>query len=378
MHDFIPNVPDSELRDYDPTSAADSQAFFGRWRRERDAFVAEPQAPPSQPEETISFADAATDNPLRPTTFEGVIGQEHVKGTLRRLVRSALDHNRPLDHVLLVGASGTGKSTLALVLAQELGKRMVQLEAPISHDTLIQLQRIMRDGDILFIDEIHQQAIMERRGKSAATQPEVLFAVMEDRRLPTSTGVLKFPAITVIGATTDEGMLPDAFVNRFPIRPALEPYSEDDLVTIAELSADALGVEIDYDSALIFARASRAVPREINSYVRNARSLSQDRWVRPDLAREVLSFAGVTEDGLTRDMQATLRYLYTRCRRITGDNEVIYQASVNSIATAIGKSRDSKAVVLRVEPFLIQQGYLQVTHGGRRLTAEGVLRAIAL
>ena len=79
-----------------------------------------------------------------------------------------------------------------------------------------------------------------------------------------------------------------------------------------------------------------------------------------------------------RDMQAALRFLYTKCRRITGQNEVIYQASVNSIATAIGKSRDSKAVVLRVEPFLIEQGYLQVTHGGRRLTDEGVLRAIAL
>src|SRR5437868_10194124 len=329
--DFIPNVPDSELRDYDPRSAADSQEFFTRWRRERDAAVAEQVPRPQQPEEAITFADAATDNPLRPTTFDTMIGQEHVKGTLRRLVQSARDRNAPLDHLLLVGASGTGKSTLALVVANELGKRMVQLEAPISHDTLVQLQRIMRDGDILFIDEIHQQAIMERRGKSASTQPEVLFAVMEDRRLPTSTGVLQFPAITVIGATTDEGMLPDAFVNRFPIRPAREPYTEDDLVTIAEYSADALGVQIMYDAALIFARACRRVPREINSYVRNARSLSQTGWIRADLAREVLAFAGVTEDGLTRDMQAALRFLYTKCRRITGQNEVIYQASVNSI-----------------------------------------------
>jgi Holliday junction resolvasome RuvABC ATP-dependent DNA helicase subunit len=134
-------------------------------------------------------------------------------------------------------------------------------------DTLLDLREVMRDGDILRIEEIHQQAVMERRGKSSATQPEVLYALMEDRTITTGVGVLPYPHITIIGTTTDEGMLPDAFLNRFALRPHLEPYD-----------------------------------------------------------------------------------------------------------TAIGKSRDSKAISLRVEPYLIEQGFIQIGQG-RVLTEAGINRA---
>jgi Holliday junction resolvasome RuvABC ATP-dependent DNA helicase subunit len=112
--------------------------------------------------------------------------------------------------------------------------------------------------------------------------------------------------------------------------------------------------------------------------VKIAASLTADGYVDDQLASEVLRFAGVTADGLTKDMQAMLTFLYQRCERRTQDGEKKYQASVSTIATAIGKSRDQKAVALRVEPYLIEQGYVQVGHGGRTLTDAGIVRALRL
>jgi holliday junction DNA helicase RuvB len=321
-------------------------------------------------------ADDRTRNPLRPRRFDDVIGQERVKVLLRRVVRTADEHDRPLDHLLLVGPSGVGKSTFAHVIANELDVDVYQLEAPVGLSTLLELREVMIRGDVLFIDEIHQQALAERRGKTADTQPEVLFSVMEDRKLISGGAVLDFPEITVMGATTDEGLLPDAFVNRFPLRPQLDGYTEADLARIAAMNAQALGVQITPDAALKFARASRGVPRQVNNYVRNAASLTGGGGVVDHvLADEVLTDLNrVTEDGLTLDMQRTLTFLYTRGKRVT-NRRTTYQASIGTIATAIGKSRDSKAVTLRVEPFLIEKGYLQVGHGGRSLTPAGVKRA---
>jgi Holliday junction DNA helicase RuvB len=314
-------------------------------------------------------------NKLRPTTFAEIVGQARVKRQIERMSEVAKTQGRPMDHILLVGPSGTGKTTFAHVISHKLGTDVYQLEAPVSHDTLIDLAATMKDGDILFLDEIHQQAITERRGRSSATQPEVLFAVMEDHTLPTGHGVIPFPHITLIGATTDEGMLPDAFVNRFPIRPRLEKYSVADMETIAARNAEAMDVALTDEARAIFAKASRSVPREVNNYIRNAAMLAPGGRVSAELALEVLDLNGTATDGLTRDMQEMLRFLYTRCRRTSPTQGVRYQASVSSIATAIGKSRDVKAIQLRVEPYLIERGYVQVAHGGRVLTDAGIKRA---
>jgi Holliday junction resolvasome RuvABC ATP-dependent DNA helicase subunit len=111
---------------------------------------------------------------------------------------------------------------------------------------------------------------MERRGRSAATQPEVFYSIMEDRVLPTERGILEFPAITVIGTTTDEGLLPDSFIDRFPLRPRLVPYTEDDLKEIVHANASALDLRITYGAIDVFADACRGVPRQINNFVKNA------------------------------------------------------------------------------------------------------------
>lgn len=320
-------------------------------------------------------ADERTQNVLRPSTFDQVVGQESAVALMRRFVRTAWQRQTPLDHVLLVGSAGTGKSTFSHVIANELGVDCYEVEAPISHDMLMTLRTTMRDRDILRVEEIHQQAIMERRGRSASTQPEVFYAVLEDRVLPSPSGVLDFPAITVIGTTTDEGMLPDPFLDRFPLKPRLEPYTAADLGVMGYFNAEALGCSISVEAAVMFANAARGVPRQVNNYIRNAVALT-DGLIDTDLASEVIhDLNGATSDGLTRDMQAMLVFLYTRGKRTAASGEVRYQASVNTIATGIGKSRDSKAIALRVEPFLIEKGYVQVGHGGRILTDAGIDRA---
>lgn len=319
-------------------------------------------------------ADDRTKNPMRPRSLAGVIGQEKAKALARAAIDRAKATGRPMDHMLLVAQSGTGKSTFSHVIANELGVDVYDVEAPISFDTLLSLRTVMQDGDVLKIEEIHQQGIGDRRGRAAATQPEVLYAVMEDRVLPTETGVLPFPAITVIGTTTDEGLLPDAFVNRFALKPRLVPYTEDDLILMAARNAHVLGLKIRRNAARIFARACRAVPREMNNLVKNAAIWATTDTIGRSEAEQVLEVNGIAHDGLTPDMQAMLTFMLTRCERVVR-GEVRYQASVNAIATAIGKSRDSKAIALRVEPFLIERGLVQVASGGRVLTPAGELRA---
>lgn len=324
----------------------------------------------------IKPLSAKSGNALRPTTFFDITGQARAKSLIKRMVDIAKSRHAFLDHILLVGPAGTGKTTFAHVIANEMGAQVYQLEAPISTDTLLELRTTMVDGDILLIDEIHQQAVGDRRGRQSSTQPEILFSVMEDFTIPTDTGVLDFPRITIIGATTDEGALPDPFVMRFPIRPHLEDYTQNELTIMAMRNAAAFGLTCDPAVAGRFAAASRRVPREINNFIRNAAMLTEHR-ITDELASEVLfDLNHVTADGLTKDMQNLLVYLYKRCRRVTdGGREVRYQASVSSIATAIGKSRDVKSVQLRIEPWLIREGYLQVLHGGRALTDAGIQRA---
>jgi Holliday junction DNA helicase RuvB len=316
-------------------------------------------------------------NPLRPETFDEVIGQDAAVSMMRRIVSACIRRNQPLDHTLLVGSAGTGKSTFSHVIAHELDVDVFEVEAPVSRDTLLELREAMQDRDILRIEEIHQQAIMERRGKSSGTQPEVLYAIMEDRVMPSGSGLLPFPAITIIGTTTDEGMLPDPFLARFPIRPLLEPYTTKDLALVAVWNAFKLGVELEPEAAAIFAKASRGVPRQINNYVKNATMLVENKTVTAEVAHEVLhGLNGVTEDGLTVDMQRMLTFLLTKGKHQTPKGPV-YRASVNTIATGIGKSRDSKAISMRVEPYLIECGYVQIGQG-RILTDAGITRAKGL
>lgn len=324
------------------------------------------------PPQPVSTSDRSK-NVLRPESFADVIGQDAAVSMMSRVVETCKRRGRALDHVLLVGSAGTGKSTFSHVIAHELDAEVYEVEAPISRDMLLELRLVMNEGDILRIEEIHQQGVMERRGISGSTQPEVLYAIMEDGVMPAGSGLLDFPDITIIGTTTDEGLLPDPFLARFPLRPRLEPYKVDALADMARWNGDKLGLVVTPTAAGMFAGAARGVPRQVNNYVKNGGMLADD-VVDDIVAAEVLhDLNGVTDDGLTLDMQNMLIFLYTKSRRETAKG-VSYRASVNTIATGIGKSRDSKAIALRVEPYLIQKGYIQIGQG-RVLTDAGIERA---
>lgn len=325
--------------------------------------------------------DNESKNRLRPRSFSEVVGQDTAKQMMQRVIEAASTRNgAALDHTLLIGPAGTGKTTFATVIAKELGRDCYQLAAPVPLDALIELGEVMQDGDALFIDEIHMQAIQERRGKEAVTSPEVFLTLLEDGILMTPRGMLPFPDITIIGATTDPGRLPDPFLDRFVLQPRLSDYSKRELALIAERNAATLGLTLMPGVADTFAGASRYTPRLVNNFVRNADSLAPpDKYIPEIIADEVLAMNQTTHDGLSREMQGTLTFLYKRCRRERqGDGEVSYQASINTIATAIGLSRDTKAVQLRVEPYLIKEGFIQVGGQGRSLTPMGLARALEL
>jgi Holliday junction DNA helicase RuvB len=335
-------------------------------------------AQPPEPEPTFqpSTANDRSQNVLRPRTLAEVIGQEEACSTMRMVIDSAKARGERLHHYLLTGPAGTGKTTLANVIAEERGVGCYQVGAPVSFETLMELKDVMKDGDILFVDEIHMQAVAERRGKEAMSAPEVFLQLLEDGVIATPQGMVPFPQITVLGATTDPGRLPDAFLDRF-LDLTLDEYTVSELAQIAEFASRRLGLTLMPGVAERFATASRGTPRIVGNYVKSAESIAgADLYVPPLLADQVLyKMHRVTDEGLTSQMQATLVFLYRHCKRTRGDGEVVYQASVNSIATAIGLSRDTKAVQLRVEPFLIRSGYLQVGSGGRVLTEAGLKRA---
>ena len=343
--------------------------------RERQRDEAEPDNTPKP----ISHGGRSK-NRLRPERFHELVGQTQAREMMEQIIASSRSRNEPLDHTLLVGAAGTGKTTFANVIANELDRDCYQTAAPVSLETLMELREVVGDGDIIFIDEIHMQAVQERRGKEAMSAPEIFLALLEDFVLATPGGMIEFPRVTVIGATTDPGRLPDPFLDRFPLQPRLDTYSKPELGLIAERNARALGLTLMPGVSDAFASAARGTPRIVNNYIRNAAALAgPDRYIVPAIANQVLSkLNSTTRDGLTHEMQGMMTFLFGKCRRETAKGDIAYQASISTIATAIGLSRDTKAVQLRVEPYLIQQGFLQVGHGGRALTPMGIRRATAL
>jgi Holliday junction resolvasome RuvABC ATP-dependent DNA helicase subunit len=320
----------------------------------------------------------ASRNPLRPQALGEMIGQEKLKPLLRRLIDRAKETRRPLDPILLVGGAGTGKTTTAIAMANEIGTRVFELKAPLTTEILLALRSSAVDGDVVFIDEIHMQVTGDRRGLTQAADPESFYLLLEDHILATPTGPLDFPDVTWIGATTDVGLLPEPLSMRFPLQPRLQPYDLDEMIEIARRNMLALKLNFQGNVAPIFGGAARGTPRVVNSYVRSARMLAEHDLITEPGARQVVEdLCSTTLDGLTESMQIVLRFLYQHCRRETKDGPA-YKASVNALATAAGHGRDTKAISLLVEPELIKRGLLSVTPGGRQLTDAGIERAKAL
>jgi len=301
---------------------------------------------------------------LRPQRLSEFIGQQKVKESLRVWIDAALARREPLDHALFFGPPGLGKTTLAELIARELGVNIRTTSGPALEKPgdLVGTLTNMRQGDILFIDEIHRlRPIIE----------EFLYPAMEDYKIDirlsegpkAQTITMPIEPFTLIGATTRFGMLTPPMRARFGIIERLNYYPVEDLEQIVFRSADVMNLEIDDEGAHEIARRSRGTPRVTNRLLRRVRDYAQvkaDGRVTLTIASQALAMLDVDEFGLD-DMDA--RVLKTIIEKFDGG-----PVGLNTIAAAVGE--DSNTLEEVYEPFLVQQGFLQRTPRGRMATPQ--------
>lgn len=296
---------------------------------------------------------------LRPQRFNEYIGQRSVCEQLTTFVKAAQGRREAMDHVLLYGPPGLGKTTLAQVLANEMGANLRQTSGPVLEkpgDLAAMLTRL-EPYDVLFVDEIHRlNPVIE----------EVLYPAMEDYHIdimigegPAAQSVkIDLPPFTLVGATTRAGMLTAPLRDRFGIVQRLEFYSVEDLTTIVQRNAERLVVPMDALGAVEIARRSRGTPRIANRLLKRVRDYAQvhsDGVVTQSLAGAALDLLQIDDTGLDK---MDIRYLQTLIEHFSGG-----PAGVDSLATALGEDKGTLEDVL--EPFLIQQGFIQRTTRGR-------------
>lgn len=299
---------------------------------------------------------------LRPKGFEAFAGQQQVVDNLKIFVSAAKDRGEPLDHVLLHGPPGLGKTTLSHIIANELGVNLKMTSGPVldKPGDLAGLLTSLEANDVLFIDEIHRLSpIVE----------EYLYSAMEDYKIdimiesgPAARSVqLSLKPFTLIGATTRSGMLTAPLRARFGITSRLQYYTAETLTQIVNRSAGLLGVKITSESALEIARRSRGTPRIANLLLRRVRDFAQvkgDGTITLDIARYALQALNVDRNGLD---EMDIRILSTIIDKFKGG-----PVGLNTIATAVGEEAGTIEEVY--EPYLIQEGYLMRTPRGREVT----------
>jgi len=325
------------------------------------------QRRPKKPPALITLRqekDDTFENSLRPSSFDRFIGQERVKRILKTSAKAAKSRGEPLDHVLLHGGPGLGKTTLAALVAHELGARILTTSGAAmmrGADVLSKLGEV-RSGDLLFIDEIH---------RLRKPVEELLYPVLEDFRMDVSVGksgtarVIRLPVerFTMVGATTQLGTLAQPFRNRFGIVLRLEPYSPDELSKIAKNSAVLLGIRLGEGAAEELASRSRGTPRIVNHLLRRARDFSEayrHAEITTEVVRLSLEELGIDSGGLDEMDRRLLSLIAGRY----GGGPV----GLKTLADAVGE--DPQTIEEFYEPYLIQCGYLIRGTQGRRTTPE--------
>lgn len=312
------------------------------------------------PEETVE--EQQLENTLRPRDFANYIGQERLKTNLKLAIDAAKKRSEALDHVLLYGPPGLGKTTMATVIANELGANIRVTSGPVIDRAgdLASLLTNLQDGDILFIDEIHR---LNR------TVEEVLYSAMEDFKLdimlgkgPTARSIrLDLPRFTVIGATTRTGNLAAPLRDRFGMMHRLEFYTPEQVAQIIRRSADILGVKIDQKAAAELAKRARLTPRIANRLLKRARDYADvngDGIIDRHVAQSALGMLEVDELGLDPGDRILLHAII--------DNYKGGPVGVDTLAALTGDERIT--IEDFYEPYLMQIGLLERTPRGRKVT----------
>lgn len=304
------------------------------------------------------------DRAIRPKRLEDYIGQSKVREQMEIFIHAALKREEALDHVLIFGPPGLGKTTLSNIIANELKVNLKHTSGPVLErpGDLAALLTNLEPHDVIFIDEIH---------RLSPVVEEILYPAMEDYQLDIMIGEgpaarsikLDLPPFTLIGATTRAGSLTSPLRDRFGIVQRLEFYHHDDLVQIVKRSAKILGVELEHEGAIEIAKRSRGTPRITNRLLRRVRDYAEvksDGNISGKIAEQALNMLDVDVEGF--DMMDR-KLLLAIMEKFDGG-----PVGVESLAAAIGEERGTIEDVL--EPFLIQQGFLMRTPRGRTATQQ--------
>ncbi|MFK8012416.1 MAG: Holliday junction branch migration DNA helicase RuvB [Marinicellaceae bacterium] len=308
--------------------------------------------------------ESLIESSIRPQNLSEYLGQVPVKEQMGLFIEATRRRSEALDHVLIFGPPGLGKTTLANVIANELGVSMRQTSGPVIEKAgdLAALLTNLQPHDVLFIDEIH---------RLSANVEEILYPAMEDFQIDIMIGEgpaarsikLDLPPFTLVGATTRAGLLTSPLRDRFGIVQRLEFYNVEELTHIVARSAQILGINAEKSGAIEIARRARGTPRIANRLLRRVRDFAEikgDGVITDDIAHRALTMLQVDENGLD---EMDRRFLKSLIEQFDGG-----PVGINSLAASLSEERGTIEDV--VEPYLIQQGYVMRTSRGRQATRK--------
>lgn len=311
--------------------------------------------------------DLKNDNVLRPQALKDYVGQKDIKANIKICIEAARNRDEALDHVLFYGPPGLGKTTLACIIANELGTNIKITSGPAIEKPgdMAAILSGLQKGDVLFIDEIHR---LSRQVE------EVLYTAMEDFAIDIMIGKgttaksvrIDLEPFTLVGATTKAGNLSAPLRDRFGVIHRLEFYDDDELMTIINNSARKLGVDIEPNGALAMAKRSRGTPRIANRFLKRVRDYAQvqyDNVITEEVANIVLDKMDVDEKGLDKTDRLILKTMI--------ENYSGRPVGVSAVAASIGEDADTIEDVY--EPFLVLKGFINRTPRGRVVTEAGYL-----